>query len=126
MFTLETNGASAATQRPVREVAIIIDSPNEKADVLAAIREFSDKNGFAARVASTSPEGDYFSVQLWREDIKIIGGNAIAVRPVNDIRLYFYHNGEGRVDDSVFDLAVSKLLSYFAGVTGVRAYPVDN
>jgi hypothetical protein len=57
---------------------------------VAAIREFADTNGFAMRVAATTPSGGNVSIDLWRSDIKILGDNALLAA---DFSFGLYKNG---------------------------------
>ena len=97
--------ATSQDQIPLRSIAIEID-PLRIEEVYDQIRSFSDKNGFAVRIAATRPDGLHFIAQLWREDIKIVVLNPFEPP---EIRISFYKNSELAVPESSIDALQNEL-----------------
>jgi hypothetical protein len=76
---------------------------------LAAIRKYADEQAFAIRIAPSDPSGEHLLIQLWREDVKIIGVNPF--KP-EEFRISFYRNcGEPLPEAQVSALAESLRLA---------------
>lgn len=90
---------------PLRALNVTIDA-NDRERFFEQLREFSDQNGFAIRIARTTPSGN-FNAQMWREDIRVT-----AVNPFEEgkYRVRFYRNNAPIVDDAVLDRLVSILI----------------
>lgn len=61
---------STHTQRAIRIVRINIEPPR-KDELFTQLRKFADKWGYAIRIAPLDPNGEHFSIQMWRSDIKL-------------------------------------------------------
>jgi hypothetical protein len=61
-------------QLPRRSVSIKVDSSQQE-ELLAQLNDFADKWRYAVRIAPVNPSGDSFLIQMFREDMKIIGTN---------------------------------------------------
>jgi hypothetical protein len=68
--------ASAGIQLPLKKIAFQVSGDSRQV-FLDAVRQYADINEFAVRIAVNTPNGDRFTVQLWRTDIKIIGNNSL-------------------------------------------------
>jgi len=63
---------STGTQRAIRVIRITID-PSQREELFAQLRKFADRWGYAIRIAPLDPNGENFSIQMWRSDIKLSG-----------------------------------------------------
>ena len=62
------------SELPIRKILIEVKT-NQRDVFFYEIKAFSEKHGFAVRVAPTTPSGDDFIIEMRREDFKIIGVN---------------------------------------------------
>jgi len=60
---------------PVRKVHITLEQ-NQHEQLFEQFRNFAGKHAFAIRISQTDPTGEDFLVQMWREDIRIIGSDS--------------------------------------------------
>jgi hypothetical protein len=59
-----------------RQLLVVTIEISQQEELFSQLRKFSDKQGFAIRIAPTTPSGKDFIVEMWREDVKIIGLNS--------------------------------------------------
>jgi hypothetical protein len=78
------------SQLPIYGLIVTIEK-NRMEELFTQIRMFADKQAFAIRIAPTTPSHQDYLIQLWREDIKIIGTNS--VEP-NVFGINFYENDD--------------------------------
>jgi hypothetical protein len=57
---------------PRKVVTIVIDQ-NQRDDLFIQLEKFAEKWQYAMRIAPTDPSNEYFRVDMWRSDIKILG-----------------------------------------------------
>jgi hypothetical protein len=74
------------------EVAV---APGARDAYFAALRAFAERNGFAIRIAPTTPSGKDFLTQLFRIDIDVFGANSLRV---DGFALGFYSSCPGDPD----------------------------
>ena len=84
IFTLTTSGRgrinsptppSNLEKAPVRKVDITLEQKQHD-QLFEQLRNFAGKHAFAIRISQTDPTGEDFLVQMWREDIRIIGSDS--------------------------------------------------
>ena len=94
---------------PVRKVWITLEQ-NQHDQLFGQLRNFAGKHAFAIRISQTDPTGENFLVQMWREDIKVIGVDS------GDPGLFgiaFYNTYEERpVPSRVFDELIVDLKEF--------------
>lgn len=78
-------------QLPLRTVYVTFDEGRREA-VLDRLRTFADANLFAIRVDNTTPDGQDLLIQMWRNDLQIVGVNDYSPRK---FAIPFYENQEG-------------------------------
>jgi len=71
-------------------------------------KKFAEDNAFAIRVAHSSPNPNDILLQLWREDVKLIGVNIANTDSTNlAFEIGFYRNGDKLISgDSITQLVV--------------------
>ncbi len=72
----EENKNTAAYQKYPRRSIIVKIETTQREQLFDQMRKFADDQGFAIRIAPTSPSGADFIVEMWREDTKIISLNS--------------------------------------------------
>jgi hypothetical protein len=72
----EENKDTAAYQKYPRRTIVVKIETTQQEKLFDVMRKFADDQGFAIRIASTSPSGANFIVEMWREDTKIIALNS--------------------------------------------------
>ena len=95
-----------SSQKPRRSVDITINESQQE-ELFLKLRKFADKQAYAILIAPTAlgPEG--FIIQMWREDIKMIGANSY---DPGKFQIGFYDTDrlypatESELDDSVKEL----------------------
>jgi hypothetical protein len=94
---------------PVRVVLITLDQ-SQHDQIFEQFRNFAAKHAFAIRISQTDPTGEHFLVQMWREDVRLIGEDSL------DPGLFdmgFYNTYEERpVPVSVIDYLVDELRGF--------------
>jgi hypothetical protein len=81
-------------QAPADAIAVIVP-PSARDAYFGLLHRFSDKYGFAIRIAQTTPSGEDFLVQMFREDIKVISTNALTR---DKFSLYFFATCDEEAD----------------------------
>jgi hypothetical protein len=98
---------------PIRIVEVTL-AESQHDQLFEQLRRFADKHAFSIRIAPTDPTGENFLVQMWREDIKVIGVDS------GDPGLFgiaFYNTYEERpVPSRVFDELVVDLREFIAEI----------
>ena len=91
---------------PIRKVWITL-AQNQHDQLFEQLRDFAGKNAFAIRISQTDPTGENFLVQMWREDIKVIGVDSSdpGLFKIGFYNTYEEHPVSTRVfDELIFDL----------------------
>ncbi|MEM7621449.1 MAG: hypothetical protein AAF228_13565 [Pseudomonadota bacterium] len=78
-------------QLPLEKIRITIDNI-QKEELFTNLRKFAEKNAFAIRIAPTNPTEKNVSIQMWRMDAKIFGGNPFEE---NKFRFGIYETSPG-------------------------------
>ena len=92
----------SASEHPVLTERFTIER-SSRDHFLAAIRKYADEQAFAIRIAPSDPSDEHIVIQLWREDVKLIGTNPFEPE---DFRIYFYRNcGESLGESTISALA---------------------
>ncbi|WP_119392201.1 hypothetical protein [Taklimakanibacter lacteus] len=101
---------------PLRIVEFTL--PGGASEVLyAKLRGYADKFGFAIRIAPTTPDSQRVLIEMWREEIRLLGLNA--ERP-SSYTIAFYKNiGIGQVPDKFLDQLVSELTESLEEIKGL-------
>lgn len=98
---------------PVRIVEITLEQ-NQHDQLFEQFQNFAGKHAFAIRISQTDPSGEDFLVQMWRQDIRIIGSDS------GDPGLFgigFYNTYEERpVPSRVFDELITDLEEFIAEI----------
>jgi hypothetical protein len=81
-------------QAPAEAIAVTVP-PGARDAYFALLHRFSEKYGFAIRIAQTTPSGEDFLVQMFREDIKAISTNALTRHKFS---LYFFASCDEEAD----------------------------
>src|SRR5258706_10136116 len=68
----EENKNTAAYQKYPRRSIIVKIETTQREQLFDQMRKFADDQGFAIRIAPTSPSGADFIVEMWREEKKKI------------------------------------------------------
>jgi|SRR5688572_29156549 len=85
---------------PVRKVWITLEQ-NQHDQLFEQLRNFAGKHAFAIRISQTDSSGEDFLIQMWREDIRIIGADS---RDPGLFEIGLYNTYEERpVPTRVFD-----------------------
>ena len=85
---------------PVRKVDITL-AQNQHDQLFEQFRNFAGTHAFAIRISQTDPTGENFLVQMWRENIRIIGADS---RDPGLFEIGLYNTYEERpVPSRVFD-----------------------
>lgn len=90
---------------PIGSIRTIIEA-NELGEFFESLEEFATKHAFAFRVAPVRPDGKHVVIQMWREDIEVIGTNPFEV---GEFRIRFYEAERGTVPKNVVENLVSDL-----------------
>jgi hypothetical protein len=122
MVTVDENLATAKSnsESPIRAVQVTI-SKVALDQYTSQIRKFADTYSFAIRVSHSSPSPEDILVQMWREDVKIIGVNASdpGAREVTfDIALYRSCDCVGPIQKASIDQLIHGLQQTVGQVHG--------
>lgn len=90
---------------PIVMVKIVINEGQREA-FFEKINQFSERNAFAIRIGPPLPGQHDYLIQLWREDVKVIGTNPF---DPDVFQIGFYKNGPYDVPQEVLDYFLSDL-----------------
>jgi hypothetical protein len=82
-----------------------------------ALRQFAERNAFAVRIAPNSPTAKSSLIQLWREDLKVIGVNPFVPE---EFRISFYDNCSHPLPAERLDALADELRESLNRVKGVK------
>ncbi len=102
-------------EAPLRSVTLTVNE-NQQDRLFEELRKFADTEAFAIRIAPISPDGQHFSIQLWRQDVKIIGSNALSPQ---EFYLGFYENGDHPANGYIVGQLVTHLKRIVLQVPGI-------
>lgn len=108
----DADAATGDSQSPLRTVRFSID-PEAREELAAALGRYAEQHAFAIRIGHSDPSGDHVLIQMWREDVKLIGVNPFEL---GEYRASFYLTGSKSVPDPVLDSLVIALGEELASV----------
>lgn len=103
-----------AVQIPIRSVSVTIPASGHQ-EFLERLHNFADANAFAIRVGHPTPDEKRVTIQMWREDFKVIGVNPFSTE---EFRLSFYRTGSSPVPTEALIPLVSALESEMSQIRG--------
>jgi hypothetical protein len=106
--------AKTDVQLPIHSITITITKGTKEA-LFNRLRHFADTYGFAIRIAPITPDGEQFGVQMYQEDIKMLGNNAL---DTEEVFIGFYPNGENQVPAVYLNKLVDGLKEAVKGLPG--------
>lgn len=101
-------------EAPIRTVSIILPEGSQD-QFFAQLKKFSETYAFAIRIAPTTPDLSSFLIEMWRDDIKGLGTNALAPER---FRIAFYQNGAEPVSEGNVNQIIAGLKKAIANVEG--------
>ncbi|NJN80361.1 MAG: hypothetical protein HC797_07765 [Anaerolineales bacterium] len=103
-------------QLPIRWVRVTF-AQNQHDQLFEQLNKFADKHAFAIRIRPTAAPDDRFLVQMWREDIKIIGLDS---KDPGLFEIGFYNTyNERPIPIQVFDELIIDLKVFISEIDGV-------
>jgi hypothetical protein len=73
---MERNAETGPYEKLPRRLVVVSIEKDQQEQLFDQLSRFSDEQGFAIRIAPTTPSGQDFVVEMWREDIKVIALNS--------------------------------------------------
>ena len=111
---VDVMAARIAPENPLRSVRITIGESSQD-EFFERLRDFADDNAFAMIVRVVRPDGKHFLVQMWRNDIKVIGVNPFEP---GEFRVGFYQNGPVPPPQFSIDYLIDSLRGAVAKIEG--------
>jgi hypothetical protein len=111
---MRMRAADLSPESPIRSIEVVVP-PGKRDKFVEQLRAFADANAFAMRVGNVTPDGKRILVQMWREDIKVIGDNPFEPEAFG---ISFYRNGTAPVWPWAFDKLVTNLKGQLGDVQG--------
>jgi hypothetical protein len=100
---------------PIRIVEITINESQQE-ELFAQLRKFADEWAYAIRIAPTSSSSGRFLIQMWREDIKLIG---VYPSDPGELKIGFYYTYPAiPVPKILFDREISDLRNFISEIPG--------
>lgn len=111
---------SNLVKAPIRTVEITSIQINHE-QLFEQFRGFASKHRFAIRISQTDPSGRDFLVEMWREDIEIVGSDNSDPGSFPQLfEMGFYNTYEERpVPLSVFDELIADLKRYIEEIPNI-------
>jgi hypothetical protein len=108
-------GTSQQGEIPLRTVLITLPKGTQS-QFFEQLKKFASKHAFAIRIARTRPDVPHYLIQMWREDIKIVGAN-----PFHGVgfSVSFFQNDDHQIDAKRLDRMVADLKKTLGSVHGV-------
>jgi hypothetical protein len=113
---LDAMAAKSDGESPLRSLTFTVQE-SQRDRFFDQLRKFADAEAFAVRIAPIAPDGKHFGIQLWRQDVKAIGDNALAIQ---EFDISFYENGDHPINrDIANELAthLKRVVSEIPGIT---------
>lgn len=102
-------------EAPIRKTVVAIDKSQHE-QLFEKVRRFADRHAFAIRIAPTTPSGEDFIIQLWREDIKVIGVNSF---DPGEFEIFFYENDDAhKISDAHINVLIDDLKNFVCEIPG--------
>lgn len=106
------------SQLPRETIIAVVENNDARDRLFDRLKEFSDRQAFAIRIAPSDPIGESFLIQMWREDIKVIGVNTI--EPTSfDLGFFDTCPASVPLRTDLFDLLVNDFKNFMSDVPGV-------
>src|SRR6185503_12029559 len=109
--------ADSDSQSPLRSISITVPD-GARDQVFAQFHNYADEYGWAIRIAPTRPDDENFVVAMYREDLKILGTNAIRS---NTFRLGFFPNSTHPMPTELLAVLADGLKAAVGRVQGTKA-----
>jgi hypothetical protein len=114
---IDENKNNKTYQKYPRQTILVKIEPDQQEMLFDKLRSLADDEGFAIRIAPTTPSGINFIVEMWREDVKIIALNS------SDSETYrtgiFDTDSAVSVPEWVVDSLKNKLINYIEEIPNV-------
>jgi hypothetical protein len=111
-------GSGLAVEVPIRTVTVTMDRDLLQM-FLEHLRAVADRNAFAIRIGQSSPDPDDVLVQMWREDLKVIGFNSLeSTEETIEFFVGIYNNSDSPVPMEASDKLVQEIGSAVEGTPG--------
>jgi hypothetical protein len=108
-----TERSVAKDQLPLRGIEVRIQQDGREA-LFDELGLFADRFAFAMRIGRVRPDKPSFLIQMWREDVKLIGTNASE----NIYKIFFYENGDSPIPGGVLDYMADDLQKALENLDG--------
>jgi hypothetical protein len=113
--------ASRVPQSPVRVLVVTI-ARGALQDFLEQLRSFADADAFALRAGQSSPDPEKILIQMWREDIKVIGVNTSEAGAADiTYSIALYRTCGDDVPEWAFDRVIARLREVLGETEGVTS-----
>mgnify|MGYP000167919623 CR=1 FL=1 len=109
-LVVEDNQNNTAYEKKPRTTINVQIKVAQRELLFGKMQRFAEEQGFAIRIAPTSPSGEDYIVEMWREDIKIIALNSF---DPGVFRIGFFDTDSAI---STPEWALNSLVSDFKGV----------
>lgn len=108
--------ARSDSETPIRKIEVSFDEGQHE-QFFEQMKAFSDKHGFAIRVAPTTPTGKDFIIEMWREDLKIL-----AVNPFDPgiFKIGIYKNDGQEIPSEYLDKLIDDFEGFSRKVAGAK------
>jgi len=115
MAMAEKEKGTSEAAAPIRIVEITIDESQQE-ELFTQLRKYADEWRYAIRIAPTSTSSRRFLIQMWREDIKLIG---VYPSDPGELKLGFYYTNPAiPVPDLFFDTEIRDLRGFISEIPG--------
>lgn len=118
LFLLLLSGGCVArepemdSELPIATMSCVVQA-DQNDQFVDNLRAFAELNQFAIRVGHPTPDAADFTIQLWREDVKMILVNPFAA---HEFRIQVYKNEQGTLSSELVDKLVKQLRDSVKGV----------
>lgn len=106
-------------QTPIETVTLLVKKEAQK-KFFDQLTTFSERNGFAIRVARIRPDDYHYAVDMWRTDIKILTDNPFDPIDPAQFRIDFYQNSGHPVSTEQINFLVDDLKRLVLSVQGIK------
>jgi hypothetical protein len=114
-----TMAAQHESQSPIRLVDIRMEKGAQN-QFVDQMRKFAQAFGFTTRIRHSSPKPDDILFQMWRFDVKLIGGNVSNTgAPDLTFGIGFYRNRPEPVSPEIVDRLAEGLKLFVGQIAGV-------
>jgi hypothetical protein len=114
---IDENKNNKTYQRYPRRTILVKIELDQQEMLFDKLRSLADDEGFAIRIAPTTPSGIDFIVQMWREDVKITALNDF--EPGTFVIGIFDTDSAVPVPEWVVDSLKNKLINYIEEIPNV-------